>query len=129
MTTTETRAPEFYACTCDAKSRPHLAPVQRILVVGGPEVAPARVHEALWDIRYDLSLFYGPDVVMVITYQEEETGTVAAARDWAAANGVADERRGDEAVSASLLFLDPADRPGWSERRPAAGPAFVYDAA
>ncbi|MFE4264550.1 hypothetical protein [Streptomyces sp. NPDC056883] len=129
MTATATRAPEFFTCMCDAKPKPHLAPVQRVLVVGAPEVDPTRVHEALWDIRYDLSLFYGPDVVMVVTYQGEETGTVAAARGWAAANGVAEERRGGEIVSASLVFVDPADRPGWHDRRPSTSPAYLYDAA
>lgn len=126
---TATRAPQLFTCTCDAKPEPHLAPVQRIMVAGAPGVGPQRVHEALWDVHYDLSLFYGPDVVMVVTYQGAQTETVKAARDWAATNGIAEERRGDEIVSANLIFINPADRPAWGERRPANRPTFLYDAA
>ncbi|MGA5643378.1 hypothetical protein ACPCTN_32130 [Streptomyces cinereoruber] len=129
MTATETRAPEFFTCTCSVESKPHQAPVQRILVAGAPGVAPQLVHRALGDVHYDLTLFYGPGVVMVVTFEGEETGTIAAARAWAAANGIAEEPRGEEIVSAHLTFVAPADRPAWGERRPAARPTFFYDAA
>ncbi|RPK32374.1 hypothetical protein EES39_38470 [Streptomyces sp. ADI92-24] len=126
---TATRAPQLFTCTCDAKPEPHPAPVQRIMVAGAPGADPQRVHEALWDVRYDLSLFYGPDVVMVVTYQGVETETVKAARDWAAMNGIVEERRGGETVSANLIFINSADRPAWGERRPVDRPTFLYDAA
>ncbi len=106
-----------------------MAPVQRILVAGVPDVDRRLVYRALGDVHYDLSLFYGPDVVMVVTFEGEETGTIAAARAWAAANGIAEESRGEEGVSANLIFTDPADRPAWSERRPVDRPTFFYDAA
>ncbi|MEU3220918.1 hypothetical protein [Streptomyces sp. NPDC006971] len=130
MTATATRAPQLFTCTCSAKPEPHLTSVQRILVAGAPEVDPQLVRRALEDVRYDLSLFYGPDVFMVVTFQEgEETGTVAAARAWATANDIAEEPRGEEFISANLIFTDPADRPAWGERRPVDRPTFFYDAA
>ncbi|MFF2928066.1 hypothetical protein ACFVTP_37710 [Streptomyces celluloflavus] len=129
MTATATRAPQLFTCTCSAKPEPHLASVQRILVAGVPEVDPQLVRRALEDVRYDLSLFYGSDVFMVVTFQEEGTGTVAAARAWAAANGIAEEPCGEEIISANLIFTDPADRPAWGERRPTDRPTFFYDAA
>ncbi|MFF8387707.1 hypothetical protein ACF053_29275 [Streptomyces kanasensis] len=129
MTATATRAPQLFTCTCDAKPEPHLAPVQRILVAGVPDVDPDLVRRALEEVRYDLSLFFGSDVAMVVTFEGEETGTIAAARAWATANGIAEEPRGEEAVSANLTFTDPADRPAWGERRPVDRPTFFYDAA
>ncbi|MGW1819059.1 hypothetical protein ACWCQM_36550 [Streptomyces sp. NPDC002125] len=131
MTATATRAPQLFTCTCTAKPEPHLASVQRILVAGASEVDPQLVRRALEDVRYDLSLFYGSDVFMVVTFQEgdEESGTVAAARAWAAENDIAEEPRGEEIISANLIFTDPADRPAWGERRPVDRPTFFYDAA
>ncbi|MFE9406780.1 hypothetical protein ACFYNY_34295 [Streptomyces sp. NPDC006530] len=129
MTATATRAPQFFTCMCSAKPEPHLAPVQRVLVAGVPDVDRRLVHRALRDVQYDLSLFYGPDVVMVVTFEGEETRAIAAARAWAIANGIAQEPRGEEGVSVNLVFTDPADRPVWGERRPVDRPTFFYEAA
>lgn len=128
---TPTRAPLIFFCMCPEKPKEHVHAVQRILVSGVPDADPQLVGRALEDIRYDLTMMYGPEVVMVVTYQEGEgAGTVAAARAWAIENGIAEEPRGEEIVCADLTLINSADRPAAEERRPVGvRPTFYYDAA
>ncbi|MBD2829857.1 hypothetical protein ID875_20960 [Streptomyces globisporus] len=120
---TTTHLPRYVAlCTCDARPKSHLAAVQRILIAGAPEADPQLVRRALDDVHYDLSVLYGSDVLMVVTFREgDETGTVAAARAWAAENGVAEES-GAMSFNANLIFTDPADQPAWGSAARPAGP-------
>ncbi|MEU9482015.1 hypothetical protein [Streptomyces sp. NPDC048191] len=98
--TTATRAPQFFTCICDLHPEPHPQPVQRIVVTPAAIVDPDGIRDALMNVWYDATLFYGPDVVMVVAYEEgEATGAAEAAREWAAAQGFAAEPYDGEFVT------------------------------
>ncbi|MFD8387581.1 SLOG family protein [Streptomyces sp. NPDC059679] len=65
---------------------------QRVLIAGASEWSePGQVHDALTDVWHDIVSLYGPEARMIVMHADEETGAVAAARDWAHAHGIPDE--------------------------------------
>ncbi|QIP74674.1 hypothetical protein [Streptomyces sp. VN1] len=117
MTSTATRAPQLFTCTCDAQPEPHLMPVQRIVVTPAADVDPVGVLDALTMAWYDATLFFGPDVVMVVAYEEgDTTGAVKIAREWAAAQGFAAEPYEGEFVTVRVAPEGVPQAPG--EDRP-----------
>ncbi|MFJ8388528.1 hypothetical protein ACIQ9Q_29205 [Streptomyces sp. NPDC094438] len=102
MTATATHAPQLFTCACDVKPEPHLVSVPRVLVAADPQVDPERVRDALTGVWYDLTLFYGPGVPMVITYEGEATGAAKVARDWATEHGFAAESYDGEFIAANV---------------------------
>ncbi|MYS37215.1 hypothetical protein K388_07464 [Streptomyces sp. KhCrAH-43] len=123
MTGTATRARQFYTCTCDARPEPHEMPVQRIVVAPAADVDPVGVLDALTLAWYDTTLFFGPDVAMVVACEEgEETGAIEVAREWAAAHGFAVESYEGEAAAARVAPDGAPQAPGEG------GPVYRYAA-
>ncbi|MFC8224115.1 hypothetical protein ACFUTY_38860 [Streptomyces sp. NPDC057362] len=115
--TTATRAPQFFTCTCDRYPEPHRMPVQRIVVTPAAVVDPDGIRDALMSVWYDATLFFGPDVVMVVAYEEgEETGAADAAREWADAQGFAVEPYDGEFFTVRIAPEGAPQAPG--EDRP-----------
>ena len=115
--TTATRAPQTFTCTCELRPEPHQLPVQRIVVTPAAVVDPDGIRDALMNVWYDATLFFGPDVVMVVAYEEgEETGAAEVAREWAAAQGFAAEPYDGEFVAVRIAPEGAPRSPG--EDRP-----------
>ncbi|MFD4320559.1 hypothetical protein [Streptomyces sp. NPDC058548] len=88
MTVTATRIRHFYTCTCDSKAEPHMASVQRVAVTPA-DADVERMCAVLDSVWHDATLFHGPDVPMVVIYEEGDgSSATKAAIFWAATRGI-----------------------------------------
>ncbi|GHH25587.1 hypothetical protein [Streptomyces rubradiris] len=109
------KAPQFFTCTCTAKPGPHLAPVQRIAVAAAADFDADALRDALMQVWYDATLFYGPDVVMVVAYEGDGgAGAAAVAREWAGNHDFAAEPHDGEPVAARIAPEGVPQAPGES---------------
>ncbi|MFG2162843.1 hypothetical protein [Streptomyces olivaceus] len=98
--TTATRARQLFDCTCDRRPEPHLTPVPRVVITPADIADPSGIWAILAEVWYDLTLFHGPKVPMIISYEQgESTGAADAACAWAVAHGFPAEPHDDEFVT------------------------------